>query len=744
MPDPEVNEEIVAAHGLTRDEYAKILEILGRKPNLLELGIFSVMWSEHCSYKSSKVHLRRLPTQGPCVVQGPGENAGVVDFGDDDLLIFKVESHNHPSYVEPFQGAATGVGGIMRDIFTMGARPIASLDSLRFGDPQKEERPGKTRFYLKRVVDGVGSYGNCMGVATVGGEIYFDPSYEFNVLVNAFNLGVAKKGKLFLGHASGVGNPVIYLGSRTGRDGIHGASLLASSEFDEASGQKRPRVQVGDPFTEKKVCEAVLEIMAKENGWLVGIQDMGAAGLTCSSFEMASRAEAGMILDLDRVPAREAGMTPYEYMLSESQERMLLVVKKGHERDVEEVCRKWDLECAVVGEVTSTGVMKILHQGACVGEIPVAPISSEAPEYRRPWREPARFKENQRLSLDDVPMPSDLNEVAKKMLASPNLVSRLPVYEQYDYQVGNDTVFKPGAECALLRVKGQKKAIALSINGNGRYCYLNPKRGAMIAVAEGVRSLACSGARTLAFSDCLNFGNPEKEDIMWEFSEAIDGLREACLFFSTPIVSGNVSFYNETNGKAIIPTPVLAAVGRLDDHDRRVGAFFINPGDLVFLLGETREELGGSEYLYSIHGLVRGAPPELDLEREKALHGFLIELAKTGMGMSARDCSEGGLLQTLVECCLASPLETLGFQGSASELPKVRGDALLFSESQSRAVVSVRPADGERLREMAGRMGVPCALIGEVLNSERLTIAGMCDLNLREIAERWWRGLERI
>ena len=650
-----VTAEIAAEHGLSASEYERVQQILGRDPNITELGIFSVMWSEHCSYKSSKVHLKRLPVRGKLVVQGPGENAGVVDIGDGFVAVFKIESHNHPSFVEPFQGATTGVGGILRDIFTMGARPIAVLDSLRFGPitadravqptaipaigaPQtiSAEAIAKNRRILDGVIRGVANYGNCFGVPTVGGEVCFEPCYSQNPLVNALALGIAKKEDLFFAKARGSGNPVIYVGAKTGRDGIHGASLLASAEFTEESKQKRPNVQVGDPFVEKLLLEACLEAM--DTGAVVAIQDMGAAGLTCSTTEMASRGGTGIEIDLARVPQRETGMTPYEIMLSESQERMLLVAEKGREAEVLQVFKKWGLDAMVVGEVTGGGLLRVKNHGKTVAEIPAHPLAEEGPVYQRPLAPPPQRQE---CDVDWFAFSSEnknLTENFKRLLSSPAIASKRWITEQYDTMVRTNTLAVPGAgDAAVVRIKGTKRALALSTDGNGRWCQLNPRLGAMHAVAEAARNVACSGARPIAATNCLNFGSPEKPEVMWQFSEAIDGIAAACAELETPITGGNVSFYNETLGSSIYPTPVIGILGVLEDAANVLKLGFRNQGDIIILLdglaanapvsaatsGEAtallRGEFYSSEYSKTIGNVVAGQPPAIDLGAEKRL-----------------------------------------------------------------------------------------------------------------------------
>ena len=630
-----ITEEIIQQHGLTPEEYRRILAILGREPNMVELGIFSVMWSEHCSYKSSKIYLKKLPTKGKQVVCGPGENAGIVDIGDGLVVVFKMESHNHPSFIEPYQGAATGVGGILRDVFTMGARPIALLNSLRFGSPKHP----KTSHLVNGVVAGIAGYGNCMGIPTVGGEVYFDECYNGNILVNAMCVGVARKDRIFYAKAGGIGNPVIYVGSKTGRDGIHGATM-ASDVFDEKSEEKRPTVQVGDPFTEKLLMEACLELM--EGRDIVGIQDMGAAGLTCSSLEMSGKGGVGIDMDLSHVPLREEGMTSYEIMLSESQERMFLTAKKGAEKKILKLFEKWDLDAAVVGKVIRGNQVFIRKNGSLEGVLPTLPITEKAPVYKRPVKKPSPVR------LERTPSPEmgegeNYNDILKKLIGSPNLASKKWVYRQYDHMVGTDTMVLPGSDAAVVRLKDPhtegkttKKGLAMTADCNSRYCYLNPRRGAMIAVAEAARNIVCSGGRPLAVTDCLNFGNPENPEIMWQFKEALAGMSIACKAFGTPIVSGNVSFYNESKDGAIYPTPTIGMVGLLDDVDRHCTQWFKEEGDVIILAGAVRElpqDLGGSEYLKVIHGIVAGDSPRLDLKKEKRFRALSSrESKKVGSG----------------------------------------------------------------------------------------------------------------
>jgi phosphoribosylformylglycinamidine synthase II len=713
-----VTPEIAAEHGLTSEEYARVKKILGRDPNITELGIFSVMWSEHCSYKSSKVHLKRLPTRGKLVVQGPGENAGVVDIGDGLVAAFKIESHNHPSYVEPFQGATTGVGGILRDIFTMGARPIAVLDSLRFGEihaskTTSEEDAAKNRRILDGVIRGVANYGNCFGVPTVGGEVGFEPCYSQNPLVNALALGIARKEEIFLAKAKGIGNPVIYVGAKTGRDGIHGASLLASAEFTEQSQQKRPNVQVGDPFTEKLLLEACIEAM--RTGAVVAIQDMGAAGLTCSTMEMASRGGTGIEIDLAKVPQREAGMTPYEIMLSESQERMLLVAEKGREREVLDVFKKWGLDAVVVGTVTEGGIAKVLNHGEVAAEIPAHPLAEEGPVYQRPIGQPPLRRESAADWFVFKVGTTNFTDNFKKLLASPAIASKRWITEQYDTMVRTNTLAGPGAsDAAVVRIKDPqtgevKRALALSTDGNGRWCQLDPRLGAMHAVAEAARNVAASGARPIAATNCLNFGSPEKPEVMWQFSEAIDGLAVACNELGTPVTGGNVSFYNETLGNSIYPTPVVGILGILDDVSRALKVGFREKDDRIVLLdgagfavaapppANLAQEFSSSEYSKTIAQIVAGEPPAIDLAAEKRLQQMLVALATEGLLQSAHDVSDGGLAVTLAESCFASPSLSASISLAGSEPP---AEHALFHERGARAVVSVKSSLLARVLEV--------------------------------------------
>jgi phosphoribosylformylglycinamidine synthase subunit PurL len=739
-----ITKDLITQHNLTDDEYKKIVEILGREPNITELGMFSVMWSEHCSYKSSRVHLRKLPTTGPRVVQGPGENAGAVDIGDGLCVVFKMESHNHPSFIEPYQGAATGVGGILRDIFTMGARPIALLDSLRFGQLDN----AKNRHLMKGVVAGIAGYGNCMGVPTVGGEVRFDDIYSLNPLVNAFCLGIAHKDKIFRGTAAGVGNPVIYFGSKTGRDGIHGATM-ASDSFDDQSEQKRPTVQVGDPFQEKLLLEACLELMASD--LLVGIQDMGAAGLTSSSCEMASRAGNGIDLDLTHVPRREPGMTPYELMLSESQERMLMVAKAGKEEECIRICKKWDLDVAVVGKVTGDGMLRVIDQGKVVAEIPAKSLADDGPRYERPYSPPAYQDMLTNLNYDAIPDVKDPNAALLALLESPTIASKRWVYEQYDHMVRTNTMVRPGSDAAVVRIKGTNKAVAMTVDCNGRYCLLHPYEGARLAVVEAARNLVCSGAEPIGLTDCLNYGNPERPDIMWQFVLGIEGMKDACEHFKIPIVSGNVSFYNETNGLSIYPTPMLGMVGLIEQADRAMTQWFRDDGDVILLIGKTRDDLGGSEYLKVLHHREQGSPPFLSLETEKALQDFILKVIHEGLVQSAHDCSDGGLAVALAECCVSSPNVK---RGAVVRLPldSLRRDALLFGESQSRVILSVKPDRAESVLNRAWDGGIPAMKIGTVggdrfvIDAEKGQWSESCriDLPVDTISDSWAQAIERM
>ncbi len=730
-----IDPDTIAAHGLAAGEYERIVAILGRDPNLLELGIFSVMWSEHCSYKSSRIHLRTLPTEGPRVLQGPGENAGVLDVGDGLAAVFKIESHNHPSFIEPYQGAATGVGGIIRDIFTMGARPIALLDSLRFGPLDSPA----TRRVAEGVVAGIAGYGNSIGIPTVGGEVAFDETYAGNPLVNVFCLGIAPADGVIRGRAEGIGNAVYYVGAKTGRDGIHGATM-ASAEFDDASAEKRPNVQVGDPFMEKLLLEACLEVLQTDA--LVGLQDMGAAGLTCSSCEMGARGGAGIDVDVARVPQRESGMTPYEIMLSESQERMLFIVRQGREAEVDRVFEKWDLHAVRIGEVTGDGLLRVREGGETVAEIPNRPLADEAPLYDRPYREPADLVERQALDQSALEPPGPLAEVFLRLIGSPGIASKRWIYRQYDHMVRTNTLAPAGTGAGVVRIKGTSRALAFSVDGNGRYCFLDPYRGAMLAVAESARNVACAGGRPIGATNCLNFGNPERPEIMWQFARAVAGIGDACRALDIPITGGNVSLYNETDGRAILPTPVLGVVGIIEDARRVIGRTFQVTGAVVMLLGAPGGALGGSEYLKVMHGLVRGVPPALDLDAERALQQLVADLATVGRLRSAHDCSDGGLAVALAECAFES--DGIGFDVTVPAGDAGGVAAALYGEAASQVVVSVREADVDAVQEQAEAAGVPVHVLGRTGGARlRMKIDGepAVDVALADAEQRWSSGL---
>jgi phosphoribosylformylglycinamidine synthase subunit PurL len=690
-----ISPETVAEHGLSPEEYDRILEALGREPNLVELGIFSVMWSEHCSYKSSRIHLKKLPTEAPWVICGPGENAGVIDIGDGDAAIFKMESHNHPSYIEPYQGAATGVGGILRDVFTMGARPVANLNALRFGRP---DHP-KTRHLVAGVVAGIGGYGNCVGVPTVGGEVNFDPAYDGNILVNAMTVGVAKTDKIFYSAAAGIGNSVVYVGSKTGRDGIHGATM-ASADFSEDSEEKRPTVQVGDPFTEKLLIEACLELMASDA--IVAIQDMGAAGLTSSSVEMASKGGVGILLDMNKVPCRETGMTPYEMMLSESQERMLMVLKPGREAEAEAIFRKWELDFAVIGEVTDTGRMELVWNGETVADIPLGPLSDEAPLYERPYAIPKAPE-----PLTDIPESSDIAADLLKLMASPNLASRRWVWEQYDQSVGGDTVQRPGGDAAVVRIHGSKKALAITTDCTPRYCYADPVEGGKQAVAEAYRNLCAVGATPLAITNCLNFGNPQRPEVMGQLVGCITGMAEACMALDFPVVSGNVSLYNETKSEdgsslAILPTPAIGGVGLLEDWEKSATIGFKAEGESVWLLGgRDHKHLSQSVWLHELHDRRDGPPPRVYLDEEKCLGEEIRILIDSGLITAVHDVSDGGLLVSLCEMALAG-----GYGATLTDTARpsnVNTTEWYFGEDQGRYLITTRKGSASEAADLIHR-----------------------------------------
>ncbi len=719
----DITPELIAQHGLSPAEYAKAVEILGRAPNLTELGIFSVMWSEHCSYKSSKRWLRELPTRAPWVLCGPGENAGVVDIGDGDAVIFKMESHNHPSYIEPYQGAATGVGGILRDVFTMGARPVANLNSLRFGSP---DHP-KTRHLVAGVVAGIGGYGNCVGVPTVGGECTFHPGYNGNILVNAMTVGLARADRLFFSAAAGIGNPIIYVGSKTGRDGIHGATM-ASAEFSEENESKRPTVQIGDPFTEKLLIEACLELMATEA--IVAIQDMGAAGLTSSSFEMASKGGVGVELDLDKVPVRETGMTAYEIMLSESQERMLMVLKPGHEAEAEAIFRKWALDFAIVGQITDTRHMVLRHGGEVVADLPIDPLALASPEYDRPT-EPT--PEAPVIAAGSVRKPADPLVALCQLLASPDLASKRWVWEQYDHMVMASTVQRPGGDAAVVRVPGTMKGLALTADCTPRYCFGDPHTGGRQAVAEAWRNLTASGAKPLAITDCLNFGNPEKPEIMGQFAGCIRGMAEACLALDFPVVSGNVSFYNETNGIAIPPTPTIGGVGLISDITRMATPALRKDGDILVVIGQPQNGgwLGQSLFLREIEGREEGAPPPVDLQIERRHGEFVRRLIAQGRVDACHDVADGGLLVAIAEMVIAG--------GRGVTLAIGNGTAMLFGEDQGRYVLALAADQVDMVASDAAAAHIPFMVLGRV-GGDRLTLSPAHAISVDELArahEQW-------
>lgn len=715
MSETVITPEVIEQHNLTAEEYETIKQIMDRDPNLTELGVFSVMWSEHCSYKSSRVHLKRLPTTGPRVIVPPGENAGVVDIGDDWCVAFKVESHNHPSFIEPFQGAATGVGGILRDVFTMGARPIAAMNSLRFGPLDDAKHGNRNKSILKGCVEGIGHYGNCFGVPTVGGEVVFDESYSLNPLVNAFALGIVRKDQIFFGKASGIGNPVMYVGAKTGRDGIHGATM-ASAEFDDEALEKRPTVQVGDPFLEKLLLEACLEAM--RSGAIEGIQDMGAAGLTSSSVEMAARAGTGLELDLTLVPQRENGMTAYEMLLSESQERMLIVARKGREKEVVEIFNKWDLDAVVIGKVVEGDRLKIFHNGDLKADLPVQALTDDAPKYNRPMQPRPRTDEVNGESAVTVAKEISAADALKALLGSPTVASKHWVYEQYDTMVRTNTAVLPGADAAVIRVKETRRAIAMCLDGPGRFVAVEARAGAKLAVAEAARNVVCVGAEPIAVTNCLNFASPERPEVMQSFSDVIDGMAEACNAFGTPVVSGNVSFYNETEGRGILPTPTIGMVGLLDDTRKIITQGFKNDGDIIALLGTTGEDLSVSEFAYTVAGIStdemieNGRVPEIDLDLEKTVQAAVLRLADEMLLGSAHDCSEGGLAVAIAESCFSS----LNREGIGATIELVSGEltpeAVLFAETPSRVVISFSPENLDRVRGIAG--DVPFAVIGTV------------------------------
>ncbi|WP_018131135.1 phosphoribosylformylglycinamidine synthase subunit PurL [Effusibacillus pohliae] len=768
-PQQIVDEKIYRTFGLTDDEYQKIVQLLGRQPNYVETGIFSVMWSEHCSYKSSKPVLKRFPTSGPRVLQGPGENAGIVDIGGNHAVVFKIESHNHPSAIEPYQGAATGVGGIIRDVFTMGARPIALLNSLRFGPIENSAR---NRYLFGHVVEGIAGYGNCIGIPTVAGEVVFDERYTHNPLVNAMCVGIIDKDKITKGKASGVGNPVMVVGARTGRDGIHGATF-ASAEDPHA--KERSAVQVGDPFMEKLLLEACLELIA--TGAVVGIQDMGAAGMTSSSSEMASRAGSGIELDVALVPRREEGMTPYEIMLSESQERMLVVMERGKEAVAQAIFKKWGLEATVIGRVTDDGMLRVKEGAQVVAEIPVSALVDDAPVYNRPAKRPAYLDETEPFDINSLPVPNDLNETLHTLLRQPTIASKEWVYRQYDYMVRTSTAVRPGSDAAVVTIRGTRKALAMKTDGNGRYVYLDPETGGKLAIAEAARNVVCTGAEPLAVTDCLNYSNPEKPEVFYQFEKSVDGMAEACRVLETPVISGNVSLYNETNGIDIYPTPIIGMVGLVHDVDHITTSDWKEEGNVLYVTGVTNPDIGGSEYLKAVHGRVAGKPPAIDLALEKSVQRFTLAAIQQGLVRSAHDCADGGLAVALAESAIAggkgavvelaigdaaattgsdaagSVTQPAGAgkagEGAATTVstpqavgfaPGLRPDFALFAESPSRIILEASPAQAETLERLAREHNVPLTRIGRVEGAKlviRVNGETVVDEQVERLASTW-------
>ena len=740
--DPEITPALVAEHGITPSEYKTIEAMLGRAPTFTELGIVSALWSEHCSYKHSRPLLKDLPTKAPYVLQGPGENAGVISVGDGLAIAFKIESHNHPSAVEPYQGAATGVGGILRDVFTMGARPIAMLNSLRFGSLEDPH----VRYLFSGVVKGIGDYGNCVGIPTVAGEIVFDEAYTTNPLVNAMCVGLLKEEELIRAKAEGVGNPIIAVGARTGRDGIHGASF-ASEDLTSASEAKRPRIQVGDPFTEKLLLEASLELI--KSGHIVAIQDMGAAGLTSSSAEMAERGDVGVTIDVKRVPTRETGMTPYEILLSESQERMLVVAKRGREGDVAAILEKWDLTSSVIGEVIAEPVYRVTEGARVVAEFPGSQLVTDCPRYTpaaEESKEIIKLRAIDALLIKERPEEKNPAWTLLQLLSSPSIASKAWAYNQYDSTVRTNTVIGPGGDAAVLRLRGTRKAIAVKVDGNGRYVHLDPRMGGRIAVAECARNVACTGARPLAITNCLNFGNPTKPSVYFQLREAIAGIGEACTTLGTPVTGGNVSLYNESSTGAVFPTPVIGMVGLIDDLDHVTRATFANAGDEIVLFGDCTTELGASEYLARIHGVTAGRAPRCDLNQERDLIEAILECIRSGLVRSAHDCSDGGLAVALAECCVANRKEPRGADVDLSAFDAIPIRALLFGEAQGRVIAST--ADAPRMLALAKQHGVPARIIGVVGSAKnKLTINaknGRLSVNLNDMADAYHEAIPKL
>ncbi|MFH1698949.1 MAG: phosphoribosylformylglycinamidine synthase subunit PurL [Candidatus Zixiibacteriota bacterium] len=738
MQDPVVTPELVAEHGLNEEEHRKIVEILGREPNFTELGIFSVMWSEHCSYKNSIRLLKTLPREGKHTLTKAGEeNAGAVDIGNDLAIVFKIESHNHPSAVEPYQGAATGVGGILRDIFTMGARPIASLDSLRFGSLEND----RVRYLVDGVVRGIGDYGNSFGVPTVGGEVYFDEAYTGNPLVNPMAVGLIKSDGIVSATTGGPGNAVMIVGSSTGRDGIHGATF-ASAELTKENEAKRPAVQIGDPFTEKLLLEATLEII--NDDLVVGIQDMGAAGITCCSSEMSAKGETGIEIELKDVPLREEGMTPYEILLSESQERMMVVAKPGCEEKIIEIFDKWDLHSKIIGKTTDDGIFRVKLNGKVVSEIPseYLALGGKTPEYTREIKKPGYIDELSQLDMDSLSNDMNWNEVFLKLLAAPNISDKGWVFEQYDSTIRTNTVVGPGSDAAVLRIRKTNKALAMTTDCNGRYCYLNPKRGAMHAVAEAARNIACSGGKGCAITNCLNFGNPYDPEIYYGFAGAVEGMGKACRVFDTPVTGGNVSFYNEDPDRAVYPSPVIGMIGIIEDLAHITTVWFKDKGDEIFLMGENTSELGASEYLSVIHGMKRGEVPDINLSQELNLHDAVLQMIKSGSVKSAHDCSMGGLAIALAEATIGDKENMVGAQISIN-IDDLRSDALLFGEAASRIVISCQPGNEEKIKSIAEKYYTPIRKIGTV-GGDKLTINNLIDISLSDMADAFYNSLPKL
>ena len=737
IKNPEISPEIISEHGLTSDEYEKIISILNREPSYVELGIFSVMWSEHCSYKSSIKMIKTMPRSGGRLLVGAGEeNAGLVDLGNGLATAFKIESHNHPSAVEPYEGAATGVGGIMRDIFTMGARPVASMNSLRFGNLDIP----RNRFLLEHVVEGIADYGNCLGIPTIGGEVVVENVYSGNPLVNAMSIGIVKTENVASAIAEGVGNEVYIVGASTGRDGIHGATF-ASVELTEETESKRSNVQVGDPFMEKLLLEATLEVCKQD--WLVGIQDMGAAGITCSTSEMSAKGESGIEIDLDKVPLREPGMNAYEIMLSESQERMLVVIKKGYKKKLESIFSKWDLDCTYVGDVTDTNNLVVTHKGETVADIPVNELvlGGGAPQYDMAYRVPDYITNSEDIDISKLKVPKNMNTVLCKLMSSPNLASKRYVYSQYDSTVRTNTVIGPGSDAGVIRVKNYDISLAVSTDCNGRYVYLNPRSGGKIAVAESARNVVCSGAKPLAITNCLNFGNPTDPEIYWQFRESVLGIGDACRIFDTPVTGGNVSFYNESNLGAVYPTPVIGMVGIIEDNSKIMDLSYKNSGDMIVSLGSINGSLGGSEYLKEVHGIVEGPIPPIDLEIEKNLQDFCLEAISEGIIKSAHDISDGGLAVNIAESICNSE------KGIGAEIyieRKLRVDEILFGECQGVIIASIDSKDLDRISSLGKKYKIYTQTIGNVTNDSKLTINDDISITRKKVEDCYFNSLSNL